>query len=475
MVVPELHTRTKIVATIGPASHSPALLRRLVSAGADVFRINMAHGDREAHELVIRTIREIEAETHPLAVLVDLAGPKLRLGELPQDPFECEQGAILAFVRGKALRPGELSSNNAGLVDLLDSGDDVYLADGNVRLVVTQKQADRVLCRVVEPGHVKSRQGLNLPGVHREFPALTEFDRECIPWAAQQQVDYLSLSFVQSAEDVTELKSILRSLRFDVPVIAKIEKRGALDRLEEVVAEADAIMVARGDLGVEIDVAEVPVAQKHIIERCNRMQKPVIVATEMLDSMHHSPRPTRAEASDVANAILDGADACMLSGETAVGQYPVEAVTTMNRIMQSAEELLRNRTGRPRTPNMTGAHPVTSAVVYGAAQIADALSARLVVIATRSGITALTKSQQRDFIPTIAVSTQPRTLRRMALMSGIRPLPGISTDDPTELRDFIFNWGRQREVLQSGDTVVFVAGRDTLRNAHNSVSVQIVP
>lgn len=471
----DLYARTKIVATLGPASMSNDVIRRLVDEGADVFRINMAHGNRETHDEVIRRVREIEAATRPLAILVDLAGPKLRLTDLPQDPFDCQQDAILTLVRGAAVRPGELSSNHAGLVDMMDVGDDIYLADGNVRLVVTQKLTDKVLCRVVEPGRVKSRQGLNLPGLHREFPSLTEFDRECIPWAARQDVDYLSLSFVQAPEDVVELKSIVQSLKFDVPVIAKIEKRAALNRLEEVISAADGVMVARGDLGVEIDVADVPVAQKRIVELCNRCQKPVIVATEMLDSMHHSPRPTRAEASDVANAILDGADACMLSGETAIGDYPVEAVKMMNRIMVSAEELLRNRPSRNWTPDLTGAHPVTSAVVFGAAQIASALSAKLVVVSTRTGTTALAKSQRRDFIPTVAVSAEPRTLRRMALMSGIRPLPGIPASDLTELREFIFRWGQQQHLLGSGDAVVFVAGRDTLDSAHNSVSVQVVP
>ncbi len=290
---------------------------------------------------------------------------------MPEDPFFCQLDATISLVRGNAIKPGELSTNHADLINFLEVGEDIYLADGNVRLTVTDIQPDRATCRVLEPGQVKSRQGLNLPNMHREFPALTPFDHECIPWAVSQHIDYLSLSFVQSPEDVLQLKSIVAALDCDVAIVAKIEKREALVQLEGIVAAADAVMVARGDLGVEIDVAQVPIAQKRIVELCNRLQRPVIVATEMLDSMQHSPRPTRAEATDVANAILDGADACMLSGETATGEYPVQSVLTMNRIMLATEELLRGRPSQQFKPNVTGAHPVTSAVVYGAGQIAE--------------------------------------------------------------------------------------------------------
>ncbi|MEM7314304.1 MAG: pyruvate kinase, partial [Planctomycetota bacterium] len=261
----------------------------------------------------------------------------------------------------------------------------------------------------------------------------------------------------------------------DAPIVAKIEKPQALDDLEDIVAAADCIMVARGDLGVEIDVADVPVVQKEIIKTCNRMQKPVIVATQMLDSMQNAARPTRAEVSDVANAILDGADACMLSGETAIGEFPVESVEMMNRIMISTERDLPGRPSRPPAKvSTTGAHPITHSVVYGAAKIAEHLDAALVVIATRSGATALTKSNQRDFVPTIAVSNEPTVLRRMCLYWGVTPLPGAPLEDRIALKEFIVDWARKDGLVEDGDCFVMVTGTGVARGAHNLVMVHTV-
>jgi pyruvate kinase len=470
------HARTKIVVTVGPASSDPTILARLIQSGADVFRLNMAHGSRESHEQVITTIRQITTSGAPVAILIDLAGPKLRLGQLLEDPLECLRGESVRFIRGHtSASRQDLVCNYESLVDDLDLRDEVLLADGTVHLVVTEKHEDAVVCRVQEPGMLRSRQGIHLPAARLGLPPLTDHDRDCVAWAATQPIDFLSLSFVRSAADLKQLRSLMAKVKLDVPVIAKIEKREALAALEPIVAAADGVMVARGDLGVEIDVAEVPVAQKRIIQRCREMQKPVIVATEMLDSMQTSPRPTRAEATDVANASLDGADACMLSGETAVGEFPVESVATMNRILVATEPLLPDLMGRSQaTSNTTGASPVTSAVVFGAGQIAERLDAKLVVITTRSGATALTKSNQRDFVPTVAVSADEKTLRRSALYWGIRPLSGAPVENIQELRDYIFSWGKREGVLADGDTVVFVAGSHTGKMPHDSVSVHVV-
>lgn len=430
------------------------MLSRLVESGADVLRLNMAHGDRQTHERTIATIREITADGPPVGILIDLAGPKLRLGQLFEDPIECQQDQTVRFVRGdKSLAALDFISNYESLVDELKVGDKVLLADGTVQFVVTAKQTDVAVCRVQESGLLRSRQGINLPGALVGLPALTEHDRDCVRWAVTQPIDFLSLSFVRSAEDLAQLRSLMSEVKLDVPVIAKIEKREALTALGTIAATADGVMVARGDLGVEIDVAQVPVAQKRIIKLCNELQKPVIVATEMLDSMQKSPRPTRAEATDVANAILDGADACMLSGETAVGEFPVESVATMNRIMLATEELLRDRPSRkPVSSNTTGALPITSAVVFGAGRIAKHLNAKLVVITTRSGATALTKSNLRDFVPTVAVSADELTLRRATLYWGIRPLSHAPVGNLDRLQSFVTTWGKAEGLLNRGIT-----------------------
>ena len=436
----------------------------------------MAHGERDEHEATIRAVRDVDKRFGPLGILVDLAGPKLRLGSLFEDPVVCEKGTEVRFIRGiESTSRFDFVSNYEELVDFIEVGERIMLADGTVGFIATAKSRDAVTCRVLEGGELRSRQGINVTGSNPGLPALTDYDRECVRWAVTQDVDFLSLSFVQASVDVLELKNLLHELHSDLPVIAKIEKRQAIGGLAAIAEAADGIMVARGDLGVEIDVAEIPVAQKQIVSMCNQLQKPVIVATEMLDSMRNASRPTRAEATDVANAILDGADACMLSGETAIGAYPVEAVSTMNRIMLTTEELLRDRPSRdPAHRVTTGAQPITSAVVYGAGRIADHLSAKLVVITTRSGATALTKSNLRDFVPTIGVSPDPKVLRRMTLLWGICPLRDAPTGNIETLRSFIFDWGTAAGILQPGDAVVFVAGRDTGEMAHNSISVHTV-
>ncbi len=330
--------RTKIVATVGPACRDPQVLHALVGAGVDVFRLNMAHGTRKEHREFIREIRAAEqAGNRPLGILVDLAGPKIRLGELASEPLPCPRDAEFRFVRKPTGAAHDLISSYEQLVDELDLDDRVLLADGSVEMVVTAKHSDSVTCRVVGPGSIRSRQGINLPGVKLSVPSMNDVDCDNARWAAKQKADFVSLSFVRSPQDMLQLKQLLNDEGSAALAIAKVEKPEALACLDELVRASDGIMVARGDLGVEIDVAEMPVVQKRIIDTCQRWQKPVIVATQMLDSMQRSNRPTRAEVTDVANAILDGTDACMLSGETAVGTYPIETVQMMNRIMISTE------------------------------------------------------------------------------------------------------------------------------------------
>ena len=468
---------TKLIATVGPSSNQPDVLLEMIRQGVDVFRLNMAHGSRSEHEKVLADIREAsEKAGRPIGVLVDLAGPKIRLGTLFEDPTTCHPGAHFKFVRGDSASSAEqLVSNYDRLLDELEVGDQVMLSDGTVSMAVVEKANDSVRCRVENGGPIRSRQGINLPGVKLSVPAITEIDHEQAIWAAENGVDFVGLSFVRGTEELHELKELLKSHGSSAMVIAKIEKREALDRLDEIVGTADGVMVARGDLGVEIDIAEIAVVQKRIIETCQRLGRPAIVATQMLDSMHASPRPTRAEVTDVSNAILDGADACMLSGETAIGEFPCEAVRMMNRIMLATEaESAQRRTVRSQSDSIHDVHAITSAVVGGAVQIAEQLSASLIVIATRSGATALVKAKQRDFIPSVGVSNSDETLRKMCLFWGIIPVAGAPADDPLSLRRFLSDWGLQQGVLSVGDRVVFITGTGIVDRAHNSVVVHEV-
>lgn len=474
-------SHTKIIATIGPASHEKQSLIGLLVAGVDIFRINTAHGDRREHQQRLDDIREAGREAGvPVGVLVDLAGPKIRLGELPRGQVRCAPGSQVRFVRGTVSgSPGELVTNYEPLVDELAVGDRVLLADGTVSLLVEETGKGYAQCRVMQPGLVRSRQGVNLPGTSLSIPSLGQVDQENATWAAENEVDFVGLSFVRTADEVRRLSSLLKlhapNAEMAPHVIAKIEKPEALDNLVEIVQAADGVMVARGDLGVEIDIAQTAVAQKKIVAACNRFRKPVIIATQMLDSMQHSRLPTRAEATDVANAILDGADACMLSGETAIGKYPRESVQMMHRIALATEPLYRERAPLPG-PDLKaeGVDAVTEATVYAAGRLAEQLDAKMVAVATASGETALTLSKYRNFVPTIGVSDSEAVLRRMCLYWGVVPLAGAPTDDADELLDHVTRWGRNIGCLDSGDRIVLVAGGGMEVTDYNMIVVHEV-
>jgi pyruvate kinase len=518
-------SRTKIVATLGPASSTTEKIEELLRAGVDVFRLNAAHGTIEELQQRLDAVRQVSRTTGvPVAVLVDLAGPKIRLGELPGGSITCKAGETLIFVRGQvfqnlkedasrsALPPGyplgaspvvgegsvafpALTATYEPLIDELSPRDRVLLADGTVELRVEQKTAQTAVCRVVQGGTFRSRQGINLPGVKLSVPALTDADRRYACWAAEQQADYLGLSFVRRPEDIMELRELLGPGKLDLSpfparIIAKIEKPEAVENLEPIVAVADGIMVARGDLGVEIDIAQVPLAQKQIIAACRRAGKPVIVATQMLESMHHCRIPTRAEATDVANAILDGADACMLSGETAVGEYPVESVQVMHRIALSTETMLRQKKGTgpmstlnppdrssksAPSPSSARDNSITQAVTAGAVQIAEQLNAKVLVVASASGETARILSQYRSFVHTLGISDSESTLRRMCLFWGIIPLRDAPTQDQRQLLKHVIDRGRSEGYLTSGDRIVLVVGTGIAASRHNAVVVHVVP
>ncbi len=477
----ERPSHTKIVATIGPASREPATLAALIRAGVDVCRLNAAHNDRPGLQALLDAVHTVAAELgQPVGVLVDLAGPKIRLGELPEGRLQCDVGDTVRFVRGESSsRPGELTTTYAALIDDLEVGDRVMLADGMVALSVVGRSADAVECRVDQGGLLRSRQGVNLPGVKLTIPAMDEEDRANAAWAARAGADFVGLSFVRAPEEVAELKAILAEHAPDPAarphVVAKIEKPEALTHLAEIVAEADAVMVARGDLGVETDIAQVAIVQKRIIETAARFRRPVIIATQMLDSMQHSRLPTRAEVTDVANAILDGADACMLSGETAIGEYPIESVRMMHRIALATEPLLRERP--PRLAALSDAesvNPITEATVLAASRLATELGASLVVIASSTGATALSMSKHRSFVPTVGVSHHLWALRRMALYWGVIPLPGAPVHEGKRLLAHVVDWGRRAGALGSGDRVVVVSGTGLTHSAHNRIVVHVV-
>lgn len=466
--------RTKLVATFGPACSQEAVLTDIIADGVDVFRLNMAHGSRDEHANALTLIRKTASACgQTVAVLVDLAGPKIRLGTVTNDAVNCHDGDLAKFVRnGLSDDPLAFTTTYPRLIDELDVDDRIMLADGTVSMVVTDKKDDSLICRVVQGGLLRSRQGVNLPGAKLSVPALSRKDRDDATWAASAEVDFVGLSFVRKSDEVHELKQLLRSHHSNAHVIAKIEKQEALDNLEGVIEAADAIMVARGDLGVEIDVARVPVAQKHIVASCNRLGKPVIIATQMLDSMQHSRWPTRAEATDVANAILDGADACMLSAESAIGDNPREAVRMLQRIAHYTEEAYRDRIVTAATSKPAeNIHPVTQAVVFGAGQIATKLDAKLMVVASHSGATVLASSKRRGFVPIVGLSDNLESLRKMCLYWGVTPIADAPAQFLPDLLAFVDHWGRKYAGLETGDRVVVVTGSGLIAHGHNIVVV----
>ncbi len=467
-------SNTKIVATVGPASDTQEMLASLIQAGVDVFRVNTAHGDQPQWEERIEQIRAAAAQVGQLvAILVDLAGPKIRLGELPGGQARLGVGQQVRFVRGEESHSDQaLVANYDRLIDELAAGDRVMLADGTVTLVVEDVEPDYAACRVVQPGLIRSRQGINLPGAQLSIPTLGEDDRAHAAWAADHGADFLGLSFVRRAQEIHQLRSLLESHESKAQIVAKIEKPEALANFDEIAQAADAVMVARGDLGVETDIAEIAVAQKRIIDVCNRLRKPVIIATQMLDSMQHSKLPTRAEVTDVANAIFDGADACMLSGETAIGAYPCDAVEMMHRIALATEPVYRQHPPLPRPQFDTeNANQITEATVYHAGRLAEEVEAKMVVVATASGHTALALSKNRSFVPTIGVSDCEASLRRMCLYWGVVPLPDAPATKRAELLDFVVQRGRERGYLTPGDRVVLITGTGLVSSAHNMVVV----
>ena len=459
-------SRTKVVATIGPASSSPKVLRQLIDVGVNVFRLNFSHGTHEEHSAVVANIRTLSREMGKhVAVLQDLCGPKMRLGSIPGDVVDCALGDEFTLVAERTSEsPSELTCSYRELTNDLKLHETVLFADGTVAMTVNDLSPGRARLKVTLPGRLRSRQGLNLPGSELSVNSLTEKDLEDLDWTARHEgdVDFVGLSFVRSAEDVKRLREELRKRKSSSRIVVKIEKPQAVKNLEEIIAGTDSVMVARGDLGVEMEVHRVPAIQKRIIELCNQAHRPVITATQMLNSMEHSSRPTRAEASDVFNAVIDGTDAVMLSGESAVGEYPVEAVMTMRQICAQAEAYLE--AGRRKTPAQSASlagfiNPTTEAMVDAAHLITERLNAPLIVVSSESGRMAHALSNRRPTATILALTRTEHVSRALALCWGVTSLVLAEASSGRDELAFGIEWAKSQGLVQSGDHAVLVRGR----------------
>ncbi len=447
--------RTKIVATIGPASSSPEAIAALIEAGVDGARLNMSHGTQETHAVNAGRVREAEAAAgRPIALIADLQGPKLRIGELPT-PVLLERGDTCVIAAEDQATGDDLPVAPSVIGSVLTPGVDVLIDDGLVRLRVRTMERARAVCDVITGGTVRSHKGVNLPGVSLPIPSLTRKDFDDVDWAVEQGVDFVALSFVRSAADVRALRTYLEARGSSAWVIAKIEKAEAVSALDDVLRESDAVMVARGDLGVEIGAADVPLLQKRIITRALERGKPVITATQMLESMIHAPEPTRAEASDVANAVLDGTSAVMLSGETAVGEYPVAAVQVMDRIALAVEPSLDYRHEIPRAADDP---TIGQAMSNAACDIAEALSASALLVPTFTGRTASAVARLRPRRAIVALTHKVESLRHLALEWGVTPMAIPETDDVEDLWSRSVSAAREAGLVSPGDRVVITAG-----------------
>jgi pyruvate kinase len=451
--------RTKIVATIGPATSSSEVLRELIEAGATTLRLNFSHGTHEDHQRNIRLIRQISFELNqPVGILQDLQGPKIRLGRFEQGSIALQKGD--PFILTSHIRPGtqEISSVTYELLaDEVPEGATILLDDGRVEMVVEKVDpANRELhCRVVVGGVLSNNKGVNFPGVYLSIRALTDKDKEDLVFGLDQGVDWVALSFVRNPQDVLEIKEIISSAGKNVPVIAKIEKHEAIEQMEAVLSLCDGVMVARGDLGVELPAEDVPILQKRLIATANQLGIPVITATQMLDSMVSNPRPTRAEISDVANAILDGTDAVMLSNETAVGKYPVEAVRTMARI---AERIEREQPANRVFDNNMPGRSIPNAISQAVGRIAEQLQAAAIMPLTKTGATARNVSKFRPNKSILAVTPHVDVARQLQLVWGVRPLLVLNLPSTGQTFQAALNVAQEKGLLRQGDLVVMTAG-----------------
>jgi len=445
--------RTKIVCTIGPASQSRSVLRKLIKAGMNVARLNMSHGNHASHRKVIRTVRQLEKETGiPVAILADLQGPRLRTGKLKNKIVILKRGDILTITPDAV--PGTrdlISTDYKRLHRDVKKGSRILIDNGFIELKVLKTSGRKVICEVVEGGFLGENKGMNLPGVKLSTPTITSKDKKDLRFAVREKVDFIGVSFVRSASDVLLVK------KAGVPAIAKIEKPEAVERIDEIIDASDGIMVARGDLGVEMSTESVPVIQKDIISRCNRKGRVVITATQMLESMVSRQRPTRAEASDVANAVFDGTDALMLSEEVAIGKFPVRAVSVMSRIAGEAERKIISEKNMVEILALKGVN-VASAVGHAAASLAEDLNARAIAVFTASGSTALLISKYRPDAPIYTFTSSLDVARKTCLFWGTRPVMVANFSSTDQMFACAEKTLKKMKAARKGDVILTIAG-----------------
>ncbi len=448
--------KTKIVATLGPASSEEKVLKRMVEAGLNVVRLNMSHGSQKEHKERIKLVRKVENETgKPLPVLMDLCGPKIRIGKLPKEPLFLHKGDTVILTTGKPDK-GKITVNYSKLHEEVKKGETILLSDGAFRLKVKEVRGKDIICEVLVGGPLTSHKGVNLPHTKLSVPALTEKDREDVKFGVEVGVDLIALSFVRKAEDVLELKGLLKKLGKEIPVIAKIEKPEAVKNIDSILRVSDGIMVARGDLGVELPIEKVPVIQKQLIRKANEAGKPVITATQMLKSMVDLPVPTRAEVTDIANAVLDGTDALMLSEETAVGKYPVKVIRTMAKVAREAEKIYpyKRYTELP-------ADTLQDSLAKSACNLSREVKVKAIVPFTRSGATALAVAKFRPPVPIYAVTHDVETFRRLNLVWGVEPLLTVPAESTDKIIARSIEAAKERKLVKKGDRIIVLAGAPT--------------
>ncbi|HOM87119.1 MAG TPA: pyruvate kinase [Spirochaetota bacterium] len=450
--------RTKIVCTLGPTSEEKEVIVNLVRAGMNVARLNMSHSTHQMHEKSIALIREIANELNtPIGILADLQGPKIRVGTLKEKVI-LEPGQ--QFILTTRDVPGNAIAVSVSLKELPESvhkGQVILLDDGLLELVVDEVENTDIYTTVVRGGELKDHKGINLPNASIKTSSITQKDISDLEFVIKHDVDMVALSFVRTAQDVVQLRSIMEEFGGSIPIISKIEKHEAVTNIDDIIAASYGIMVARGDLGIEIPIEQVPIVQKMIIEKCNQQAKPVITATQMLDSMIRNPIPTRAEATDVANAVFDGTDALMLSGETAFGQYPVDAAATMAKIAQYAEDSIMYKATMEERKIYTRAI-ITDAIALSASESAKTLGADCIITATQSGYTARKISKYKPQIPVIAVTTNQKVVNQLSLSYGVVPVQIKHCEDINTLVDEALNTCKQKELIHNGDLLIITAG-----------------
>lgn len=470
--------KTKIVCTIGPSSQSKEMFTELVKSGLNVARLNFSHGDYEEHGLRIKTIKEVRMELNkPVAILLDTKGPEIRTGKFGVDVVELVEGQQFILTSEDFLgNQDKCQISYTGLPEDVVPGDKILIDDGLIGLEVISTNGIEIICKVLNGGPVKNNKGVNVPGVKIQLPALTPKDINDIKFGIEQGIDFIAASFIRKASDVLEIRKVLEENNgSDIHIISKIENQEGMDNLEEILAVSDGLMVARGDLGVEIPTEQVPLAQKEMIKLCNKAGKPVITATQMLDSMQKNPRPTRAETTDVANAIFDGTDAIMLSGETAAGKYPLESVKTMAVIAEAAEKALDYDALIKNMKKSEVDDSVTYAVSHATCTTANDLEASAIITATSSGFTARKVSKFKPKCPVIAATTSEKVRRQLSLFWGVETVKvkeGKSTDD---VFDYALMASQEAGLINKGDLVVITAGVPVgVAGATNLMKVHLV-